>query len=66
MTLAKEDRAEQVMVYAQLDLAGAIKFALGLNDTFNVKAAQRTLEELHEITGDPAGKDLMHRKLELS
>lgn len=58
------ERIEQVMIYAQLDLAAAINYRVGLPNSFDIVAAQKTLEELYAITGDPAGKDLMHRELD--
>ena len=55
-----EERAKQVMIYAQLDLVAAISYALGDRDTFEVKAAVKTLQELAVLTGDSHGKDLYY------
>jgi len=55
MCNANVKRMKQVMVYAQLDLGAAINYVVGLQDSYSVRAAQRTIKELQEFTGDPAG-----------
>ena len=48
-------RMKQAMVYAQLDLGAAINYAVCIHDSFSVGSAQKTIKELQEFTGDPAG-----------
>ena len=56
----KEERMRRVMKYAQLDLSAAINYALGKHDSFEVKAATRTLKELAEFTEEAIGEDLYY------
>ena len=59
------EHTKQIMLHAQIDLAMLMRYLLGLSDTYNIEAAQDTLEELRLYTGDDAGLDLMHRDLDI-
>jgi hypothetical protein len=52
------DKQKETILYAQLELAAAIRFAIGLHDSFYVPSALRTLGELSKITGENIAEDL--------
>jgi hypothetical protein len=60
----RPEQLKKVMIHAQLDIAAAIEYAVGLRDTFEVEGPQKTLEELGLLTEDPAGRHLMFRELD--
>lgn len=61
-----EARTRQVMLWAQIDMTAMMRYILGLEDHYpDMRASQKTLEALHELTGDEVGSDLMHRELEI-
>jgi Tat protein secretion system quality control protein TatD with DNase activity len=60
MKRSTKKRMKRVMFYAQLDLAAAVRYALTEHDSFEVKAAVKTIKELSEFTGKPVGDDLYY------
>lgn len=63
-----DNKTKQVLIHAQLDIVALMEYALGLRDgpsISDINAAQRTLRELRNLTGDPVGRDLADGVLEI-